>query len=44
MSYISAQAPTAELRPGGEQTDERDLMPYVILDRISNHQTNGEWI
>ncbi|MGN0901978.1 MAG: NAD(+) synthase [Succinivibrio sp.] len=32
MSYISAQAPTAELRPG--QTDERDLMPYVILDRI----------
>lgn len=34
MSYISAQAPTAELRPGGEQTDERDLMPYVILDRI----------
>lgn len=34
MSYISAQAPTAELRPGGDQTDERDLMPYVILDRI----------
>lgn len=33
MSYISAQAPTAELRAGG-QTDERDLMPYVILDRI----------
>lgn len=32
MSYISAQAPTAELKPG--QTDERDLMPYVILDRI----------
>ena len=39
MSYISAQAPTAELRPGGNQTDERDLMPYVILDRIHNlHQ------
>ncbi|NLK85667.1 MAG: NAD(+) synthase [Aeromonadales bacterium] len=35
MSYISAQAPTAELRPGGNQTDERDLMPYVILDRIA---------
>ena len=34
MSYISAQAPTAELRPGGTQTDEHDLMPYVILDRI----------
>lgn len=37
MSYISAQAPTAELKPG--QTDERDLMPYVLLDRIHNlHQ------
>ena len=32
MSYISTQAPTAELKPG--QTDERDLMPYVLLDRI----------
>ncbi len=39
MSYISAQAPTAELRPG--QTDERDLMPYVILDRIHElHQAD----
>lgn len=32
MYYISTQAPTAELKPG--QTDERDLMPYVLLDRI----------
>ncbi len=32
MSYIASQAPTAELKPG--QTDERDLMPYVVLDRI----------
>ena len=34
MSYITAQAPTAELRPGGTQTDEGDLMPYVVLDAI----------
>lgn len=34
MSYVNAQAPTAELRPGGKQTDEGDLMPYVILDFI----------
>ena len=34
MSYIVAQAPTAELRPGGEQTDEKDLMPYPLLDTI----------
>src|SRR5204863_1207546 len=27
LSYINAQAPTAELRPV-EQTDESDLMPY----------------
>lgn len=36
MSYIAAQAPTAELKPG--QTDERDLMPYVVLDRIHELQ------
>lgn len=34
ISYIVAQAPTAELRPGGEQTDEKDLMPYPLLDTI----------
>ncbi len=34
MSFIVAQAPTAELRPGGEQTDEKDLMPYPLLDTI----------
>ena len=32
--FIVAQAPTAELRPGGEQTDEKDLMPYPLLDTI----------
>lgn len=37
MSYITAQEPTAELRPGGQQTDERDLMPYVVLDFIRSH-------
>lgn len=36
MDYIAKQAPTAELKPG--QTDERDLMPYVVLDRIHELQ------
>ena len=41
MMKVCVQAPTAELRPGGNQTDERDLMPYVILDRIHVlHQNN----
>ncbi len=34
MAYINALEPSAELRPGGNQTDERDLMPYVVLDEI----------
>lgn len=34
IKYIVAQAPTAELRPDGNQTDERDLMPYPLLDVI----------
>ena len=34
LDKVNAQAPTAELRPGGTQTDERDLMPYVLLDAI----------
>ncbi len=33
MAGIVAQAPTAELRPV-EQTDEKDLMPYPLLDEI----------
>lgn len=32
LSLINQQEPTAELKPG--QTDERDLMPYVLLDSI----------
>src|SRR5690606_8238798 len=35
LSAVSAQAPTAELRPpGAGQTDEGDLMPYELLDGI----------
>jgi NAD+ synthase (glutamine-hydrolysing) len=38
LSVITAQAPTAELRPRregeAEQTDEADLMPYPHLDAI----------
>ena len=34
LDEVNAQAPTAELRPGGKQTDEGDLMPYVLLDAI----------
>lgn len=34
MKFIVAQEPTAELRPGGEQTDEKDLMPYPLLDEL----------
>ncbi len=35
LSVVTAQAPTAELRPAGyAQTDEADLMPYDLLDAI----------
>lgn len=35
LSAINAQQPTAELRPpGAAQTDEKDLMPYDVLDSI----------
>ena len=35
LKFINEQAPTAELRPGEQkQTDESDLMPYELLDRI----------
>ena len=35
LSVVTAQAPTAELRPSAaKQTDEDDLMPYVLLDAI----------
>jgi NAD+ synthase (glutamine-hydrolysing) len=35
LSAVTAQAPTAELRPAqAAQTDEADLMPYELLDAI----------
>lgn len=35
LSKINSQQPTAELRPSEEgQTDEKDLMPYILLDAI----------
>ena len=35
LSYVNAQQPTAELRPPTTcQTDESDLMPYIVLDVI----------
>jgi NAD+ synthase (glutamine-hydrolysing) len=38
LSAVNALAPTAELRPPGEeQTDEDDLMPYPVLERIERY-------
>jgi len=35
VAAVTAQQPTAELRPAAAgQTDEADLMPYAVLDRI----------
>lgn len=35
LRFVNEQAPTAELRPtGAAQTDEKDLMPYDVLDAI----------
>ena len=35
LSVVNQQQPTAELRPAAQhQTDEGDLMPYVLLDAI----------
>jgi NAD+ synthase (glutamine-hydrolysing) len=34
LKFINTQQPTAELRPGLEQTDEKDLMPYDLLNAI----------
>ena len=36
LSFINAQQPTAELRPGGGQTDEADLMPYDLLEAVED--------
>ncbi len=38
LTRVNALPPTAELRPPGEeQTDEADLMPYPILERIERY-------
>ena len=38
LKRVNAQAPTAELRPQKEkQTDEKDLMPYEVLDVIERY-------
>lgn len=35
LRFVNKLQPTAELRPAEEaQTDEKDLMPYVVLNRI----------
>jgi NAD+ synthase (glutamine-hydrolysing) len=35
LNVVNEQAPTAELRPqASKQTDEDDLMPYLVLDAI----------
>lgn len=36
ISFVNNQAPTAELRPGGTQKDEDDLMPYPHLDLVAS--------
>jgi NAD+ synthase (glutamine-hydrolysing) len=37
LSYINQQQPTAELRPAAaEQTDEKDLMPYDVLEAVED--------
>ena len=45
LHYVNAQAPTAELRPPGEkQTDEADLMPYDLLNRIERFAIHDKLI
>ena len=35
LRFVNSLQPTAELRPSAEdQTDEKDLMPYVVLNQI----------
>ena len=38
LNLVNVQAPTAELRPADKhQTDEDDLMPYPVLDRLEKY-------
>ena len=37
LAYVNRQQPTAELRPAAaEQTDEKDLMPYDVLEAVED--------
>jgi NAD+ synthase (glutamine-hydrolysing) len=43
LAAINCQQPTAELRPSSAcQTDEGDLMPYVVLDAIERAAINDK--
>ncbi|MFT7625439.1 MAG: NAD+ synthase (glutamine-hydrolyzing) [Myxococcota bacterium] len=43
LEAVTRQAPTAELRPHEyEQTDEKDLMPYPVLDAIEEVAIGGK--
>ena len=45
LHFVNAQAPTAELRPpGAKQTDEADLMPYELLDRVERYAIHDKLI
>ena len=38
LSYVNSLRPTAELRPTSfDQSDEKDLMPYDLLEQIENY-------
>ena len=42
LNLITKQSPSAELRPPNKaQTDEKDLMPYEILDKIGQMAINN---
>lgn len=36
LELVNNQQPSAELKPGSNQTDEEDLMPYDVLNRIEH--------
>jgi NAD+ synthase (glutamine-hydrolysing) len=45
MGYITAQQPTAELRPKeSNQTDEGDLMPYWLLHMIETMVVKNRYV
>lgn len=41
LALVNKLDPSAELRPGGKQTDEDDLMPYADLDFIAQSLYSG---